>query len=89
MVLNARKTFPNSDFFSDSESINVDCSDMKRADAVRNLGVCLHSTLWSQRVCVSVHYVFVGNNIKVCTFKEFVSALGPDGLGAQSIHYCY
>ena len=87
MVLNARKALPNSDFFS--ESIKVDWSDMKRADAVRKLRVCLHSTLWSQRVGVGVRVgVFVGNYIcTVCTFKEFVSALGQDGVGAQSIYY--
>ena len=88
VVLNARKTLPNSDF--SSESIKVDWSDMKRDDAVRKLRVCLHSTLWFQRVGVGVRYVFFGNNIcTVCTFKEFVSALGQDGLGAQSIHYYY
>ena len=43
MILIASKTIPNSD--SLLQSINLEGSDIKHVNTVRNLGVCLDSTL--------------------------------------------
>ena len=56
MILIASNTIPNCD--SVLQSLNLEGSDIKHANTVRNLGVCLHST-FSFRKAHLLHFSYI------------------------------